>query len=125
MPPQETAFLFDEAVVWEYAGVDKDGEPTVLTPYEIKVRWESGPNTRGVDQTGQLVRFDAFIICQEEYPLGSIFWLGKYEDLATPPVDLFRAVSFDDTADIRNITTYREYGLLRFHNTLPEIVGTS
>lgn len=124
MPAQEVAFLFDSAVVWEMAGVDRDNEVTVLTPYEVRARWEAGPSTKVVDQAGQLVRTDGSVYIEEDLPLGSILWNGIIEDLASPPVDLFRIVATDHVIDIRGITTQRSYSLVRFHNTLPAIVGT-
>lgn len=125
MPPMEQALLFDKAVVWEFVGNDRDNEPTVLTPYEITCRWEGTPNTRGVDQTGQLVRYDAFIIGEEEYPLGSIFWLGYLDDLPAEPNELYRSVSIEKIKDIRGIDESIIYNLQRFTDTLPDIMGTS
>lgn len=125
MPAMEQAFLFDNAVVWEFAGNDRDNEPTILTPYQIKCRWEGTPNTRGVDSTGQLVRYDAFLIANEEYPLGSIFWLGYIEDLPAGSNELYRSVSVEKVKDMRGIDESIIYNLQRFADTLPDIVGTS
>lgn len=124
MPAQEEAFLFDEAVIWEAAGVDKHNEPVILTPYKILVGWDN-KSYKSIDNAGQPVRFDASIQTSEEYPLGSIFWLGKLEDFEdeTTPA-LFRSVSKEETYDIRGIEIERRYNLLRFNTTLPEIVGT-
>ncbi len=123
MPAQEEAFLFDDAVVWESAGVDRDNEPVVLTPYKIMVRWDTN-SSKGIDQTGQLIRYDASLQTQEEYPLGSIFWKGRLEEIDYTDLDLFRSVSKEETLDIRGIDTDRHYNLLRFNKALPDIVGT-
>lgn len=126
MPPQEHAFLFDKAVIWELAGVDSENEPTILTPYEISVRWDDSTG-KILDATGQLVNFDAQVMAAEDYPLGSIFWLGLLADLPDPVtgIDLYRSIFREATRDIRNVDTSYLYSLKRFHQTLPDIIGTS
>lgn len=125
MPEMEVAYLNDDAVVWEYIGDDRDGEPTIRTPYSISVRWDDSQNKTGPNAVGDLVRFDATIITEEDYPLGSIFWRGHISEIEDdPPVTLFRSVSRDVTNDIRGMSVERVYNLVRFNQELPAILGT-
>ena len=125
MPAQEVAFLFDDATVWEFAGVDRDNEPTVLTPYGIKARWDE-TSGKTLDQTGQLINYDATIFTETDYPLGSIFWQGRFENYEEDaPVNLYRSISRSVTKDIRGMDTEYSYSLRRYQKELPDVVGTS
>lgn len=124
MPAPEVAFLNDPAILWEFAGLDRDNEPTILTPYEINVRWDAS-RTKVIGQDGQLINTDVQIIADQQVPIGSIMWQGIWEDLDDPPINLFRVVYASETPDIRGGEKSFEYSLARFNNTLPDIVGTS
>jgi hypothetical protein len=124
-PAQELAFLFDDVVVWLSAGVNRDNEEVILTPYQINARWDN--NLRQMrDTTGKLVNTDVVAFVDEDIPMGSIMWLGIFQDLPNPVTDLFKVISINSTDDIRNVDeTTRELGLVRYKNVLPQIIGTS
>jgi hypothetical protein len=129
-PAMEIAFLNDDVVYWPYAGVDRDNEEQVLSGYHIYGRWD--PDLRQMrDSTGKLVNIDVqLIVAQEGIVIGSIMWLGLVQDLPTPVTNvtnLFKVIAVQETHDIRHIpgVLERQLGLVRYKNTLPNIVGVS
>ena len=126
MPEQEVAFLFDDIVLWLSAGTDRDNEEQVLTSYHINGRWD--PDVHQMrDATGKLVNTDVAVIVEEkeEITIGSIMWLGLVQDLPNPPTNLFKVIAICETRDIRARSPETQIGLVRYKNTLPNIVGSS
>jgi hypothetical protein len=123
MPAIETDGREQKAVVWSANGQDRKGQKKVDQPEEINVRWQYRKSEAKASDSKK-VSIDATVTTDRQYPLGSIFWLGEAaelpEDLGDIK-DLFEAVSYSNTPDVKGRDVRHELGLMRFKNTLPTV----
>lgn len=129
MPPLERKDLTDKAVLWEVSRYDGDGFPLVLAPVEISVRWEEA-QVEMLDPEGQLVKVDVVAATTLNIPNGSMLWEGSLEDLETqygsgltPTRDIYELVTRNRGKDLKGRITRYEFGLRRYKDTLPSVVG--
>ncbi|KKN70648.1 hypothetical protein LCGC14_0429210 [marine sediment metagenome] len=120
MPPIETISRHQKAVLWAANGFDDFGEPKVDAATEITVRWQEGLQ-EAVDPNGNTIALDAVVVVNQDVTVGSIMWLGKKDDLASPPVDLKQVVSFSKIPDVKGRVFRRKVGLIRYSNELPAL----
>lgn len=130
MPPLETMDRNQTAVLWERrsgrAGVTKFGAPVVSGPVEIRVRWNV-TRRQSVDAQGNKVQLVADVVTNRPVPLGSVMWLGSFEDWPTtgtgtddfPGEDLHEVTTDDTTVDLKGRHTRYEFGLARYTNEVP------
>lgn len=115
---QETTSRHQKAVLWAANGFDDYGEPKVDAAVEIDVRWEEKLQ-EAVDPNGNTVAVDAVAVVNQDIVVGSIMWLGKKDDLATPPVDLKQVMAFNKIPDVKGRVFRRTVDLVRYSNELP------
>ncbi len=120
MPAPETISRHQKAVLWTASGFDDYGEPKVDAAIEITVRWEERLQ-EAVDPNGNTIALDAMVVVNQDVVVGSIMWLGKKDDLATPPVDLKRVMTFNKIPDVKGRISRRTVGLIRYSNKLPAL----
>lgn len=125
MPPLETTDRKQYAVLWEFTGQDSYGQPVVMQPVELLVRWLD-KITQVADPTGNTVQSNAQIITGRSIALQSILWKGRLRDLPSPPyTGLHLLIGDNTTPDIKNRNQRFEYSLMRWKQQLPTVTGTS
>lgn len=122
MPPMEESARGQKALYYELTGFDNYGEPTVAEPVQLAVRWVN-KTADGLDAQGLKIRADATVITDTRLLMGSLVWLGGFEDLPgtglVPEKDVMYVIGVNETTDIRNRNTRRKYLLKRWKTTLP------
>jgi hypothetical protein len=123
MPPLETVGLVEKTILWEAAGTDAYGEPLVLAPVEIDVRWTgrtgAAPGPQGGSETA-----DATATVDRPVPEESILWRGALEDWdPSRPQPLMRVTGYEETPDVKGRFTARRVLLRRYKGSLPAVVG--
>jgi hypothetical protein len=123
MPFRETVGRYQKAVLWEAAGTDAYGEPTVLAPVEIDVRWTAragaAPGPLGGSETA-----DATAAVDRPVPEESILWRGALEEWdPSRPQPLMRVVGTEETPDVKGRFVARRVLLRRYKGSLPTVVG--
>ena len=114
------------AVLWAASGTDEFAENKVDAAVELDpdkqtgVRWETG-NKDWVNNRGVTVAIDSTVVVDRAIPVGSIMWLGKLVDLASPPVDLRVVVDYQETPNIKNRNIRRTVLLEKHSDTLPTV----
>ena len=123
MPPIELADRRQKAVLWAAVedSFDDYGKHKVSAAIEVKVRWEE-KKQESVDAMGNTIALDAFVVVDRVIAVGSIMWLGKKADLATPPVNLKEVAEYREVPDIKGRKSGRVVLLVRYSNELPTIV---
>lgn len=129
MPAPETAYLTQAAVLWPIEGYDAYGKPKVSDEaVELEVRWETR-RTQARDALGNPIMLDAMAIVDRVIAVGSIMALGELEDWglvgtgnASETGELMEVVNYMEVPDIKGRFSYREVGLKRWRDTLPEQV---
>jgi len=125
MPDQEVAFLDQKAVMWAWVGTDRYGQPKVLPPVEVDVRWDD-TTTEVTDPHGAVRKIDAEVVVDQDVPVRSIMWRGALVDLPDihliPKVGIMQVVKFDKTGDLKARAVFRMVFLMRWKDTLPTIV---
>src|SRR5687768_9890959 len=110
-----------DAVLWAIAGKDKYVNPTVSAAIALKVRWID-KQTESLDADNQVVRSDVMVKTNRDIGIGSILWKGKLPDVPSPPTDLYQVIQSRDVPNIKNRETRYTVFLIRFGDTLPEVV---
>lgn len=136
MPPLEHKDFHDPAVLWAYVRTGRDGDPLVSDAVQIMTRWEDGqieiPNP-----DGSYLTVDATIATNRNIPLNSIIWEGEkrldgtflsFQDgteypSTGPTREIYEVVTRMRGEDIRGRIQRFEFGLRRYKDTLPRIVG--
>lgn len=126
MPPPETAFRRQHALVWPAVSFDSYGQYRVASePTQLLVRFVGKPREM-LDPQGNTIAVDATAVVAEDVPIGSIFWPGRLEDLpgtAQVPEDgLFQVIAAPVTPDLKVRAQRRTLGLMRYQDTMPETV---
>lgn len=128
MPAFETMDLHQTAVLWTKEGTDDYGQPLrSATGEEISVRWETG-RRQGLDGQGSVVAHDASVVVDRLVGIGSLMWLGTFDDLPgtgtpnlrTPDSDVMEVVDYYETPDIKNRNIRRVVKLIRHSDTIPD-----
>lgn len=125
MPPIETAFRCQTAVLWEADGYDDYGSPKVLAPVELNVRWEE-VQTEALDAKGNTIAIDAVVVVDRVIAEGSIMWQGKLDDIPGTtgiPTDgnLKQVIKYSDIPDIKARYCRRLVYLMRWSDVLPNL----
>lgn len=129
MPALETFDCVDDAVVWLQSGTDVNGAPVVEYPRRLKVRWVDRRSSGGDPQSNR-VSYDASIAASAclDIPNDSIVWHGRLGDIPgtadppTPSADLFQVKTSSHARDVNGRICRREYGLQRFHDSMPTVL---
>lgn len=125
MPSPETSDLVHKALLWEFISNDRYGNSQVSAAVEIQCRWVPKRRTI-VDAQGKLVATDVTVAVNREIPEHSIMWKGGFDDIPgtadVPDSGFMEVVAFDEADDVKGRETAREVRLMRYKNTLPEIV---
>ncbi|MFA5056509.1 MAG: hypothetical protein WC485_00210 [Opitutaceae bacterium] len=124
MASLERQFRHQSAVLWESAGTDDYGNPTVLEPVELFVRWNRLMHNVA-DARGRVVDLDALVVVDREIPIDSIMWLGRMDEMPAQPTNLKRVVDYTETPDIKGRNIYRTVGLKNYSNALPALQAGS
>ncbi|MHC4686853.1 MAG: hypothetical protein ACYTEW_21465 [Planctomycetota bacterium] len=120
MPTPESSDRKQKAVLWAATGFSDYGRHKVSDPVEIKVRWEER-RREFTDANGNTIAVDASVVVDREVAVGSIMWLGKKADLATPPVNLKEVVGYGAIPDVKGRKIRRTVLLTRYSNELPAL----
>ncbi len=126
MPPIETAYRRQTALLWRWLRVDGDNEPIVDAPEEITVRWKWG-QTQMAGPQGTPVGVDATVIVAEDIVIGSHMWEGTLDEWlghsgsgsgsAGDYTFLMEVIASNFTPDLKNRNTRRTLGLRYFRDT--------
>ena len=120
MPAIEVADLKQTAVLWMAdlsSNAGDDGNQRILSPIEIKVRWEA---TKGEGD-----RRKARVVVDREITKGSVLWLGKVANLPTSPEkpkDLMQVTTYDVVPDVNNHKQRKFVDLVLLGSQLPESI---
>lgn len=123
MPPLETAWRYQTAVLWSATGAyDTYGQPAVSDPVEVSVRWTDRRSEANLSN-GETITLDATVVSGAEVPVHSRMWLGTLEDWDSTGSDtddtrVMRVATVSVTPDIKNRPTHTHYelGLQRYRN---------
>lgn len=123
MPSPETSDRYQKAVLWSAGPNDKHGEPTVLAPIELNVRWQDR-RSPGVGDAGETIATDATVVVDRQIAINSIMWKGELANFnpAVNSGELMQVANYSETPDIKNRVAYREVTLRRFRSQLPSTV---
>lgn len=117
-----------QATLWEFAGYDRNGEPTVEAPRQICCRWKVAKNAASDAEVTPIAKpVTAFV--NEEIAIGSILYKGCLETvvgtgtgLEISNVTLHVVESYDETFDLKGAVATRSVTLKKYGNTLPTVV---
>lgn len=127
MPPIETAWRYDKAVLWPVLTklgrivTDSHGRPRVSTnPVELDVRWED-TETEALDPEGNTVRIDATVVVDREIVPGSLMRKGELADWTgtgsgNEDTEVMVVKTYQRVEDIKGRHVRRVVGLARFRN---------
>lgn len=124
MPPLETMDRHQDAVLWAATGAANHyGEPLVGSPVDITVRWVNQQREM-LDPQGNTVAVDATVVAAQEIPIGSVMAEGTLADwLGTgsgeEPSGRMQVKAESWALDLKGRITRREYGLMRFRDSMP------
>lgn len=115
-----------EAVLWAYNGTNRYGEPLVLDPVEICVRWEN-KRTEMLDAQGNKVEVEALVVVNQDIAINSQMWLGTLSNWvgtgsAGTDDEVMMVRVFNKTPDIKGRCYRRTVGLSKAKDT-PATVG--
>ena len=119
MPSIEKADLKQTAVLW-LANVetpDSFGNPTVASPIEVRVRWESSK--------GEANRRKVTAYVDREITHGSVLWLGTVATLPVSPQpykDLMQVVGYSEIPNVKGRSPRRSVDLVLLGTSLPQVV---
>lgn len=120
MPSLETFDLDSKALLWEWQANDRDTRYQVGAAEEIDVRWVP-TNARAQDPQGNTITIDVQMAADRLIPMGSILHEGA-DNGTTPTADFMEVKTVKAAKDVKGRATRYEYGLMRYGDTLPEVV---
>ena len=131
MPSIEKFSRFQTAVLWRFSEEhDSYGQRKVLEPVEVSVRWQN-VYAEMLDEEGETIPTDAWVILSEEVENGSIMYLGTLESLygtgtdydstLPDPTNLMEVVISGKTPDLKNKDTRYWVKLKKYKSSLPGI----
>lgn len=109
------------AVLWEKAGDDNTGDPTVSSPSEIEVRWEHSLD-QFIGPDGAPVGIVASIWIDDEIEVGSVVWKGRLIDLPASPTSLYEVIGYEEVPDVKGNSPEKIAHLRRLKESLPTVV---
>lgn len=114
MPGPEARDLPHAAVLQRVGPSDRYGQPTVLPPEEIAVRWNTRRNLQ-LEAKGQKVSLDATAVVAVEIAVGSRMWLGTLEawNAAAVRTEVMEVKSYTETWDVKGRYATRTVGMLK------------
>ncbi len=121
MPSPELAVQWQQAVLWPVLGPDKHGQPTVGSPQQVQVRWNSN-RTEMVGPDGTTLSLDASVIATFRIGIESRMWLGLLAnvpgggDFNAVAEELMVVKAQNTVPDIKNRFRYYGAGLMRWKN---------
>ena len=118
MPAIETSDLHQKAVLWTTSGFDDYGDPTIGSPVELNVRWETGQK-ESLDSQGNTIALDSIAVVDQAVAVGSVMWLGALADVPSPATDLRSVVGYSEIPDLKNREFRRTVSLMKLSNELP------
>lgn len=126
MPSPERSHRRQDAVLWTLASHDEEGENTVNSPVELRVRWEE-VFEEVLNRKGDPVALDAKVMVDREIEIGSLMYKGTLDDWygvgsAGDEIKLMEVITYTDLKDIKGRVSYRSVGLCKYRDTLPTIV---
>lgn len=128
MPSLEVSSLKQKAVLWSYAGTDRNGEPKVNVPIELSVRWEKGLS-REITPNINPVAVVATVWVDRVVELGSMMRKGPMsditgtgDDVVNPPDAICEVVDYMETPDIKGRKYERVILLRSYADHLPAVV---
>lgn len=122
MPAQETTYRFETAVLWEFSGYDRNGQPAVDSPSELIVRWvDTEQQVR--DSKGNDVTIVAEVHTNTPVAVGSRMWRGSLEDWygagsAGQDTGVMQVISYKDTPDVKARARYKAVSLARYKDVV-------
>lgn len=111
------------AVMWVPSGYTQTGDKEVSEGVELSVRWEDNISSPRPEK-GDEVQFDARIVVNQDIELGSLFWLGKEEELPDPVssvTKLYEVIDFKSVPDVKGRNFRKVCLLKKWSNTLPDL----
>lgn len=136
MPPLEDDGLNQKALYWRIAeGIlrqDANGEIQVYEPAELDVRWETR-RTESVSfqAQGATVAFEATVVVPREVTVGSLMWLGSFDDWygtgttgdwADLGGRIMQVQAYDEVPDADDYERRKVAKLTRFRDKMPTIL---
>lgn len=128
-PPIEYADLTERAVLWTFARHNRKGDQQIAAPVQVCVRWEEG-NFETADAEGNIIRVDVVLACDRQIAVNSLMWEGSLKQLKaqygptlTPTRDIYEVVTRNRGKSLQGEFTRYEFGLRRYKDALPEVVG--
>lgn len=110
-----------KAVTWARSGYGRDGQPTVSSPTEINVRWESGL-AQEIRPMSNPVSVDVTLWTDVDLTSGSMVWLGSSSELGTADPDaIYEVLEFQKIPDVKGRIFERVALLGRFRESLPTV----
>lgn len=135
MPSNESRYRNQKAVYWAAAGYDEFGEfKRVAQGVELDVKWNLS-RSKQLDPAGNVLAVDATLVVDRDIPIGSQFWQGELESWTegttgtgtgadTPgETDLWQAVTFNKTGDLKGRNFQRTVGLKRLSDLAATVGG--
>jgi hypothetical protein len=125
MPPIETAYRRQKAVLWALEGYGADGEQIVASPVELTVRWINKTKSMpGPD--GKPIAVDAFVIVDQDIDVDSTMWEGSLEDWyesgsGGEDSSVMEVVAFNKTPDLKGRHFRRTVGLAFYKDVPPNL----
>jgi len=141
MPPLEDFDLLQCAVFWPILSVDEYADPVLGMPVQLDVRWV--PQSQIVlTPQGNSISVDTTVIVNDDIEqfaiegqpfystvIGGMMILGGLYDIPgtdfTPVGSIYQIKTFQRTPDLKNRFMRRVLGLLRYTDTLPEVVASN
>lgn len=130
MPPMETAYRRQTAVLWEWLREDAYNEPVLDEPVEIAVRWKWG-RREALSPQGTPIAVDATVVVAQDIAVGSLLYEGTLNEWyghsgtgsgsAGQDTALMQVVTFSSTPDLKNRNRRRTAGLVYFRDEMPEV----
>ena len=125
MPQQEYTHRPHAALLFAADDVGEDGQPRVLPPIQIQVRW-STKRREIQDKQGNTIVLDASAVVGKRIKVGSNMWLGTLSDWAgtgsgsgsanLQDSELMEVKYYNETFDVKGRAKFREVGLMRLHS---------
>lgn len=122
MPTPEGNGRHQTAVLWVFNGYDRYGEPKVLPPREITVRWE-WTKRNVLDDKGNTIAIDAQVKISENVPVDSRMWLGTLDDISgtgtgtAPDYEWMTVVTSENTPDLKGRVYERWVTLAKYRDS--------
>lgn len=109
-----------KAVYWAFSDWDAAGNPTVVDPVELDVRWERGLSQE-VTPNVNPKEVEATVWIGREIALSGVMWKGKLVDLPSPVTGVREVVEYQEIPDVKGRTFERIVLLGKYKDSLPTV----